>query len=174
MKRIIGGSMQRQSIDEYFLNPGELIFSKKPIVIKTVLGSCVAVILHDKEKKIGAMCHYLLPEAPSDAQSSTKYGDVAIYTLLYKFLKENKCRREDLVASICGGAFIIFDEREIFFIGDKNVEIATNILRKEKILVKQMHTGGDHGKRILYNTYTNKTIVQTLDRLTIDDLYNNF
>ena len=91
MKRIIGGSMQRQSIDEYFLNPGELIFSKKPIVIKTVLGSCVAVILHDKEKKIGAMCHYLLPEAPSDAQSSTKYGDVAIYTLLYKFLKENKC-----------------------------------------------------------------------------------
>lgn len=161
-----------EGLAEYFLNPGELIFSKKPIVIKTVLGSCVAVTLHDRIKGYGAMCHYLLPEAPSDEQSSTKYGDVAIYTLLYKFIKQNGSKREDLVASICGGAFIIFDEREIFFIGDKNVDVATTILRKEKILIKQMYTGGDHGKRVLYNTQTNKIIVQSLDHLTIDDLYN--
>jgi len=161
-----------EGLAEYFLNPGELIFSKKPIVIKTVLGSCVAVTLHDKVNRYGAMCHYLLPEAPSDEQSSTKYGDVAIYTLLYKFIKQNGSKREDLVASICGGAFIIFDEREIFFIGDKNVDVATTILRKEKILIKQMYTGGDHGKRVLYNTQTNKIIVQSLDHLTIDDLYN--
>jgi len=161
-----------EGLQEYFLNPGELIFSKKPIVIKTVLGSCVAVILYDKVKKYGGMCHYLLPQAPSDQQSSTKYGDVAIYTLLYKFIKQNNSKREDLVASICGGAFIIFDEREIFFIGDKNVDIATTILRKEKILIKQMYTGGDHGKRVYYNTQNNKIIVQTLEKITIDDLYN--
>lgn len=161
-----------EGLQEYFLNPGELIFSKKPIVIKTVLGSCVAVTLHDKVKKYGGMCHYLLPEAPSDLQSSTKYGDVAIYTLLYKFIKQNNCRREDLVASICGGAFIIFDEREIFFIGDRNVDIANSILRKEKIFIKQMYTGGDHGKRVYYNTQNNKIIVQTLEKITIDDLYN--
>lgn len=161
-----------EGLQEYFLNPGELIFSKKPIVIKTVLGSCVAVILYDKVKQYGGMCHYLLPEAPSDQQSSTKYGDVAIYMLLYKFIKQNNSKREDLVASICGGAFIIFDEREIFFIGDKNVDIATTILRKEKILIKQMYTGGDHGKRVYYNTQNNKIIVQTLEKITIDDLYN--
>ena len=159
-------------LPEYFLNPGELIFSKKPAIIKTVLGSCVAVIMYDKVNKYGGMCHYLLPQAPSDEQSSTKYGDVAIYTMLYKFIKQNGSRREDLVASICGGAFIIFDEREIFFIGDKNVDIATTILRKEKILIKQMYTGGDHGKRVYFNTQTNKIIVQTLEKITIEDLYN--
>ncbi|MEW6526015.1 MAG: chemotaxis protein CheD [Spirochaetota bacterium] len=161
-----------EELQEYFLNPGELIFSKRPIVIKTVLGSCVAVAIYDKTHRYGGMCHYLLPQAPSDEQSSTKYGDVAIYVLLYKFLKENNSRREDLVASICGGAFIIFDEREIFFIGDKNVDIATTILRKEKILIKQMYTGGDHGKRVHFNTRTNKIIVQTLEQITIEDLYN--
>jgi chemotaxis protein CheD len=159
-------------LKEYFLNPGELIFSKKPIVIKTIVGSCVALLLYDKSLGYGGMCHYLLPEAPSDENSSTKYGDVAIYTLLFKFIKQNNSKREDLVASICGGAFIVFDDREIFFIGDKNIEIATTILRKEKILIKQMYTGGDHGKKVYFNTKSNKIIVRTLERITIDDLYN--
>jgi chemotaxis protein CheD len=73
--------------NEYFLNPGELIFSKKPIVVKTVLGSCVAVCIYDKVNRWGGICHYLLPVAPSDEQRSTKFGDVAIKTLLHRFLK---------------------------------------------------------------------------------------
>jgi len=47
-------------LPEYFLNPGELIFSKKPVVVKTVLGSCVAVCIHDKNLNYGGICHYLL------------------------------------------------------------------------------------------------------------------
>lgn len=164
--------MKHGVIEEYFLNPGELIFSKKPIVVKTVLGSCVAVCIYDKKLNFGGMCHYLLPVSPSDIHNSTKYGNIAIYTLLAKFIKHSGSNREDLVATIIGGAFIIFDEREIFFIGDRNVDIATEILRKEKIQIKQMYTGGDHGRRVLFNTYTNKIIVESLEKITIDDLYN--
>ena len=101
-------------LEEVFLNPGELVFSKKPVVLKTVLGSCVAVCLHDTEHHWGAMCHYLLPTAPSDLHRSTKYGDIAIKVLLHRFLVKHKSRREKLVATIIGGAFIVFDEREIF------------------------------------------------------------
>ena len=158
-------------VNEYFLNPGELIFSKKPIVVKTVLGSCVAVAIHDKRLKFGGMCHYLLPVSPSDVHNSTKYGNIAINTLLYKF-KQKGSNREDLVATIAGGAFIIFDEKEIFFIGDKNIDIATEILREQRIQIKQMWTGGDHGKRVLFNTGTNKIIVENLEKITIEDLYN--
>ncbi|MGC8764815.1 MAG: chemotaxis protein CheD [Brevinematia bacterium] len=159
--------------NEYFLNPGELIFSKKPIVIKTVLGSCVAVTLYDKVNRWGGMCHYLLPVSPSDEHNSTKYGNVAIYTLINKFIKKNNSRKEDLIATIIGGAFIIFDEREIFFIGDRNVDIATEILRKEKIFVKQMHTGGEHGKKVYFNSSTNMLKVEILEHITLEDLYNN-
>lgn len=158
---------------EYFLNPGELIFSKKPVVVKTVLGSCVAVTLFDKVNRWGGMCHYLLPVSPSDEHNSTKYGNVAIKMLLNKFVKRNNSKKEDLIASIIGGAFIIFDEREIFFIGDRNVEIATEILRKEKIFVKQMHTGGENGKKVYFNTATNLLKVEPLKHITLEDLYNS-
>ncbi|HOJ65322.1 MAG TPA: chemotaxis protein CheD [Spirochaetota bacterium] len=156
---------------EYFLNPGELIFSKKPIIVKTILGSCVAVCMHDNRLLYGGVCHYLLPVSPSDIHHSTKYGNVAIYTLIGKFIK-NGSKKEDLIASIAGGAFIVFDEKEIFFIGDRNVEIAVDILKKEKIKIKQMWTGGDHGKRVLFNTGTNKIIVEILEKITLEDLYN--
>ena len=102
-------------LEEYFLNPGELIVSAKPIVVRTVLGSCASVTIYDKEKKIGGICHYLLPQAPGREQLSSKYGDVAIKLMLHRFLKQYKCKVEDLVAMIIGGAFIVFDENEIFF-----------------------------------------------------------
>lgn len=156
---------------EYFLNPGELIFSKKQVIVKSVLGSCVAVTIYDRVKRYGGMCHYLLPLSPSNEHNSTKFGNIAIYTLLKKFIKDNGSKKEDLVATIIGGAFIIFDEKEIFFIGDKNVDIATEILKKEKIYIKQMHTGGEHGRRVIFNTETNQLIVEMLDHITIDDLY---
>ncbi|MFQ3620706.1 MAG: chemotaxis protein CheD [Spirochaetales bacterium] len=159
-------------LKEYFLQPGEVLFSKNPVVIKTVLGSCVAVCVYDKEKKWGGMCHYLLPFSPSEEHSSTKYGNIAIYTLLHRFLIKNGSRREDLLASIIGGAFVVFDEREIFFIGDRNIDTAITILRKEKIRVLHMHTGGEHGRRVLYNTATNKLHVTSLEKLMVEDLYN--
>jgi len=158
-------------LPEFFLNPGELIFSKKPVVVKTVLGSCVAVCIHDKNLNYGGICHYLLPKKPGNILKSTKYGDVAIYTLLYKF-EQNNSKIEDLIATVIGGAFVVFDEREIFFIGDRNVEVAVEILRKEKIQIKQMHTGGDHGRRVIFNTATNQLIVEYLTNITVEDLYN--
>ncbi len=161
-----------KALAEYFLKPGEVLFSKQPVVIKTVLGSCVAVCVHDRERKWGGMCHYLLPYSPSDEHNSTKYGNIAIYTLLHRFLVKNGSKREDLVASIIGGAFVVFDEREIFFIGDRNIDTAITLLRKEKIRIQHMHTGGEHGRRVLYNTASNKLHVGSLERITMEDLYN--
>ncbi len=155
----------------YFLNPGELIFSTKPIIIKTVLGSCVAVCLYDKEKKYGGMCHFLLPETQGN-NISTKYGDIAIQTLINKFISSGS-NIKSLEASIIGGAFIIFDEKEIFFIGDRNVEIAAQILRKNDIRIKSVNTGGEHGKKVQFNTSTNQIIVQSLEHIEIEDLYSN-
>jgi chemotaxis protein CheD len=155
---------------QYFLNPGELVFSKKPIVIKTVLGSCVAVALFDKKTGAGGMCHYLLPEA-EEGSESTKYGNIAVRYLIHKF-REAGSRKEDLEATIIGGAFIIFDEREIFFIGDRNVETASRVLKDAGIRVKAYNTGGEHGKRVLFDLAQNKLLIQSLENIHIDDLYN--
>ncbi|ADN01097.1 chemotaxis protein CheD [Spirochaeta thermophila] len=157
---------------EYFLHPGELIFSRRHMLVKTVLGSCVAVCLHDKVQRIGGMCHYLLPVAPTDEQRSTKYGDVAIRVLLSKFLGKAGSRKEDLLASVIGGAFVVFDEREIFFVGDRNVEVALRLLKEHGVYVLQMNTGGDYGRRVLFEPHTNRLVVEQIKGVTVDDLYN--
>lgn len=158
-----------ESRQEVFLNPGELAFSKKHVLIKTVLGSCVAVVLYDKKNSWGGMCHYLLPEA-EEGSESTKYGNIAIRYLLHKF-RQAGSKKEDLEATIVGGAFIIFDEREIFFIGDRNAEIASALLKEQGIRVKAYNTGGEHGRRVAFDTEKNQLVVQSLEHIQIDDLY---
>lgn len=161
-----------ENLTEYFLNPGQLIFSKKPIIVSTVLGSCVSVCIHDSLNKWGGMCHYLLPEAPTDDKKSTRYGTTAIYTLLHKFITENGSKREQLLASIIGGAFIVYDEREFFFIGDKNIDLAFDILKKEKIRIYLTNTGGEYGRKVYFSTAYNHVFVKDFAHITIDDLYN--
>lgn len=161
-----------QNLAEFFLNPGQLLFTKKPVIASTVLGSCVAVCIHDTINKWGGMCHYLLPEAPTDEKRSTRYGTTAIYTMLYKFIKENGSKREQLVASVIGGAFIVYDEREFFFIGDRNVDLAFDILRKEKIRIYLTNTGGEYGRKVYFSTASNHVFVKDFAHITIDDLYN--
>lgn len=155
---------------EYFINPGELIFTKKPVIIKTVLGSCVAVIIFDKKKKFAGLVHYLLPVSP-DKSVSTKYGDVAVPTLINKFLNAGSLIG-DLEASIAGGAFIIFDQSEIFFIGDRNVDIAQKILKQNNVRIKSQNVGGEKGRKVFFDTENNQIGVQTIDGMQIEDLYN--
>jgi chemotaxis protein CheD len=156
-------------LESYFLNPGELIFAKHPILIKTVLGSCVAVVVYDKKNGYGGMCHYLLPES-EDKVRSTKYGNVAVATLINKFINAGSVKN-DLEASVVGGAFIIFSDKEIFFIGDRNADVANRILREQKIPIKSINTGGDKGKKVVFDTGNNQLIVSNIGELTMEDMY---
>ncbi|MEI6413445.1 MAG: chemotaxis protein CheD [Pseudomonadota bacterium] len=49
------------AIPGVFLHPGEIHFGQAPLLISTLLGSCVAVTLWHPKRKIGGMCHIMLP-----------------------------------------------------------------------------------------------------------------
>ncbi|MFN3412236.1 MAG: chemotaxis protein CheD [Exilispira sp.] len=158
---------------EYFLNPGELIISKEPVIIKTVLGSCVAVCIYCKKQKIGAICHYLLPVCPDIANPSTKYGDIAINLMIKKLKEEYHCEIIELKAYIIGGAFIVFDEKQVFFVGEQNVEIAKKVLDKHKIPIIYTDVLGERGKRVIFNTETGEIKVSIIEHINYDNLFNN-
>ena len=46
---------------EIFLQPGEFYFGDGLTRIRTLLGSCVAVVLWQPKLRIGGMCHFMLP-----------------------------------------------------------------------------------------------------------------
>ncbi len=132
-------------VPEVFLNPGELAYASGPCVIRTILGSCVAVALWDRKLRHGAMCHYLLARAPEGA-SFAKYGDVAIPTLLKKF-RTSGSDFADLEATIAGGS-LCFDSDTVFFVGDNNIAVAEEILARFGVRVVRRETGGERGRRV--------------------------
>lgn len=63
------------------LNTGEFHFTQQPIRISTLLGSCVAITAWHPLRRIGGVCHYLLPAPPgrpSRPQSESPRGMYAL------------------------------------------------------------------------------------------------
>lgn len=61
------------------LHPGDVACAERGEVLHTLLGSCVAIVLTDPRRTIGAMCHIVHSKPPlSHEKSSTSYGSVAI------------------------------------------------------------------------------------------------
>ena len=59
--------IKTENLPVIFLKPGEFHFSRKPEMITTILGSCVALILFDTITKTCAVTHCVLPEKSATA-----------------------------------------------------------------------------------------------------------
>jgi chemotaxis protein CheD len=136
-------------------------------MISAVLGTCVAVCLHDRRLKIGGMNHFLYPKSGFFGSSSNEYGDVAIPALIDK-LRRMGSRPQDLEAQIFGGGTVVLDRDAT---GDKNVKIARKILKKNGISVVSEDVGGYKGRRLIFHTGTNETLVMKTHRIRRGDYF---
>ena len=157
------------SLDEqtFFLNSGELLFSHDLCTVKTILGSCIGVAIHDPVLRLGGLCHYLLPESPDDT-ASTRYGDVALPYLLSKFKKVGS-QRKDLRAWIVGGSLLL-DAHEIFFVGDRNADFAEKFLKELGVRVVQNETRGYRGRKLTFQTHDGSIKIEEIPSSALKDL----
>ena len=105
------------------LHPGEWYFGHS-VQIRTLLGSCVAMTLWHPQKRIGGMCHYLLPHrhrrpgAPLDG----RYGDEAV-ELLLQCVKQAGAKPHDFIVHLYGGADTLPGTSSLKFnVGERNIE----------------------------------------------------
>ncbi len=145
-----------------YLQPGEILVSQEPCLIKTILGSCVSVCLFDPTTRIGGMNHYLFPESRGKKDIPNKYGDQAIINLLHK-MEQTGARMFSLEAKICGGAKLFDSESEIFETGRKNSDTAKKILKDRRITIVLGDVGGNFGRSICFNTFNGDLQVKQLD-----------
>lgn len=154
---------------EYYLKPGYIFINRESSVISTVLGSCVAVSLWDCKKSYGGMAHYLYPFAGSEEKTTARYGNVAIGCLLKMFL-EAETDKKNIEAQIFGGAAPQrFAECER--VAKENIGIARSILKRARIRIVSEDVGGVMGRKLLYNTFSNETIVYKAKKIRRDDWY---
>ena len=145
--------MTGKGVDSHFLYPAALFASKEPYLINTILGSCVAVCLHDPKLKVGGMCHYMLPLWNGNGLASPKYGNIAIERLLDK-LKSFGATNGSIKAKTFGGGEVIETTMPQFHIGKRNIELAREMLDDLKIPIVASSVGGKLGRKIIFNTET--------------------
>jgi len=138
---------------KHFLYPGALFLSPEPYIITTILGSCVAVCLYDPVLRIGAINHYMLPLWNGQGLASPRYGNIAIKKLIDN-IESLGSSRTNIKAKVFGGAEIISSTISQFMIGDRNIQIAKEMLQEEKIQIVASSLGGKVGRKIIFDTYT--------------------
>ena len=67
------------------LMPGDVALGRKGDRLKTLLGSCISVILTDPRRTVGAMCHIVHVGKPNAAnQHNTAFGIVAMDEMFHR------------------------------------------------------------------------------------------
>ncbi len=127
---------------------GEYAVSDNPsVVMSTVLGSCIAACLYDKERGIGGMNHFLLPQAATGRVQDVKYGAYLMELLINNLLKKG-AQRHLLRAKLSGGAKLNNFSGNV---GMQNVEFARKYLGNEGIPIEWESLGGMQARRIHFN-----------------------
>ncbi|MGK5091124.1 chemotaxis protein CheB [Deltaproteobacteria bacterium TL4] len=147
-----------------YLYPGEILVSQNPVVINTLLGSCVAVCLWDEQRKIGGMNHVVYPRSLEPSKLTTQYANVATFVLYDELLRAG-AHKKGLTARIFGGANQRLPDDSLkdgISAGPQNVEITLKVLRKLNIPLIGQDTGGQRGRKILFDLQTGKILLEYL------------
>lgn len=156
------------SDNSHYLMAGNIFVHAEPHRVTTVLGSCVSVCLWDQRMRIGGMNHFMLPFWNGEGLASPKYGNIAVAKLLERLL-DLGAERKHLQAKVFGGGVVLNVTNPFMNIGERNIQLAEDVLRNEGIPIASSDTGGNVGRKIIFNTGTGMVLVKKLTR-QIDDI----
>ena len=148
------------------INIGEYHASKKPVVIHTLLGSCVSVCLIDEKRRIGGMNHILLPGRADmrHFDEPARYGINAMELLINRILALGGNRRQ-LAAKVFGGGNVISSIPSDKAVGKKNVDFILEFLRLEGIRILKKDVGGTDTRKIYFHTDTGKVYLKRISSI---------
>ncbi|MDX1925993.1 MAG: CheR family methyltransferase [Pirellulaceae bacterium] len=141
---------------------GDVLASREPVWISTVLGSCVATCLYDEYTGIGGMNHFMLPESKCSPNACASFGVHAMEMLINEIMRQGGDRRR-LKAKFFGGGAVVHSQSKNWNIGDQNVRFTRSFLETEGIPIVAAHTGGTCGMRVQFHTQSAKVLVRPLD-----------
>jgi chemotaxis protein CheD len=141
---------------------GECVMGREGDHLKSILGSCVGLCLWDRNRKIGAMAHVMLPRYRDVGRKEKpgKYADRAVETLK-GLLAEHVSFQP--VAKLVGGASM-FGRAEgfdgILSVGLMNQQALRENLRKEGIQLVFEDVGGSSGRTVIFDCGTGELSVK--------------
>lgn len=135
---------------EVLLQPGDLYFGDRRTRIRTLLGSCVSLVLWHRGERIGGMCHYMLPSRRHPgSRLDGRYADEALHLLLER-IRASGSQPQDYRISLFGGGNM-FGELCQRNIGQSNVRAGLELLAAHGLKCHERHAGGDGYRNLIFD-----------------------
>jgi chemotaxis protein CheD len=143
--------------------PGEFFVADEDLLVLTTLGSCIACCLWDREKRVGGMNHFLLPDSGAGGGGggdSGRYGSFAMDLLIGELVKRG-ATRSSMEAKVFGGGAVISGMNTIN-VGERNTAFVLDYLRTERITVVSKDGLDIYPRKVCFLPATGKAMVKRL------------
>ena len=137
--------------------PGEYFVHDTDILVTTTLGSCIAACLWDRERRIGGMNHFMLPDGAGD---SGRYGSYAM-ELLINELQKRGASRPTLEAKVFGGGAVIAGMSSLN-VGERNTRFVIDYLQTERIPIVSRDVLEIYPRKVCFLPASGKALVKRL------------
>ena len=137
--------------------PGEYFVYDEDILITTTLGSCIAACLWDRERRIGGMNHFMLPEGTGE---SGRNGSFAMELLINELMKRGASRMT-LEAKVFGGGAVIGGMSSIN-VGERNTKFVIDYLQTERIPIVSRDVLEIYPRKVCFLPASGKAMVKRL------------
>lgn len=155
------------------IHPGELYVSDQDEIIGTLLGSCIAVCLLDRDAGVAGMNHFMLPGKIANqdifSDRSARYGITAINELMHAMEKLG-ARRQNLVAKVFGGGHVLEGKHyESTTIPADNIRLARVMLEIEDVPITTSDVGENYTRKLLMEVKSGKVYLKKTTRKDVFD-----
>jgi chemotaxis protein CheD len=127
------------------LMPGQMHMGHHVASLRTLLGSCVAITLWHEARRIGGMCHFLLPsrDRPAGQPLDGRYGDEAVEAMV-SALRRLGTDPADYVCHLYGGADTMPEGTNLKFnVGERNIERGWSLIDQHGFQLQGVDVGED-------------------------------
>ena len=152
--------------------PGEFFVSRDPMIVYTVLGSCISACIRDPVAGVGGMNHFMLPEPKEKGHDSwgesTRYGSYAMESLINEILKRGGLKRR-LEVKLFGAGKIYESNIDI---GARNAEWVVTFLRMEGLVPAKTDLGDVFPRKVYYFTDSGRVLMKKIERIKNQTIFD--
>ena len=144
------------------LMPGDVATGDAGEVLKTLLGSCVCVILTDPRRTVGSMCHIVHVGVPNMANRHNKAYGVAAMHAMFTGLRDKGINPRMCEAYVYGGGNMFPHLFRAQHVGAANVEWVLEYLGHHEIPVLDHSVGGNGYRKVSWTVGPGEPVVETV------------
>jgi chemotaxis protein CheD len=151
--------------------PGEYYATTRPMLIVTVLGSCVSACIRDRGTGAGGMNHFMLPAVADSSEpvsTPTRFGAYAMEILINQLLKMG-ARRQSLEAKVFGGGNVV-KGFTVMNVGERNAGFVRDFLKTEKIPIVAEDLLDIYPRKVYFFPETGRVLVKKLKNMHNDTI----